>query len=237
MRHHQRTFESDEDSGSDWEDLPTPPVLPPSPPPVLLPVIEVSMVSSSGVKPSSNLSLTPIQTILICQYVDQVARLPTPPPTPSPAPESPVRTTPPPLAAPAPPPQDLAAAIVVSPPPPEPEPAAPKEPLPNRQQIRTLTKDTPSLSADKPKLTPDCKLYWIQKHLEQEQEEEDERARKRKMSTISNGDNSSEEEEKKQREEEERRIEEARKLAEEERKLREEAEKLRLILDIQRYFV
>jgi hypothetical protein len=27
--------------------------------------------------------------------------------------------------------------------------------------------DTPSLSADKPKLTPDCKLYWIQKHLEQ----------------------------------------------------------------------
>ena len=60
MRHDQRTFESDEDSGSDWEDLPTPPVLPPSPPPVLLPVIEVSMVSSSGVKLSNNLSLTPI---------------------------------------------------------------------------------------------------------------------------------------------------------------------------------
>jgi hypothetical protein len=31
--------------------------------------------------------------------------------------------------------------------------------------------DTPSLSADKPKLTPDCKLYWIQKHLEQGRED------------------------------------------------------------------
>lgn len=59
MRPHQRTFESDEDSGSDWEDLPTPPVLPPSPPPILLPVIEVSIVSS-GVKLSTNLSFTPI---------------------------------------------------------------------------------------------------------------------------------------------------------------------------------
>ena len=142
--------------------------------------------------------------------------------------------TPPPLTPPA---QVFIPSVEIAPPSPEPEPEPVIQALPNRQQIRTLTKDTPSLAADKPKLTPDCKLYWIQKHLEQEQEEEDERARKRKMSTISNGDNSSEEEEKKQREEEERRIEEARKLAEEERKLREEAEKLRLILDIQRYFV
>ena len=30
--------------------------------------------------------------------------------------------------------------------------------FPSRQQIRLLTKDTPALCADQPKLTPDCKM-------------------------------------------------------------------------------
>merc|ERR1740137_51571 len=124
--------------------------------------------------------------------------------------------------------------MVEAPPPPKvptPEPVLlkpkkPKSPLPNRQQIRSLTKDTPSMSADKPKLTPDCKLYWIQKHLEQEKEEEEDRARKRKMSLVSHcsgiSEMSNEEEENRLREEEARRI-------EEEKKLREDAEKLRAL--------
>merc|ERR1711915_1008111 len=91
--------------------------------------------------------------------------------------------------------------------------------------IRTLMKDTPSMSADKPKLTPDCKLYWIQKHLEQEKQEEEERARKRKMSIASlcsgNSEVSNEDEENRLKEEEARRL-------EEERKLREEAERIKV---------
>jgi len=82
------------------------------------------------------------------------------------------------------------------------------------------------MSADKPKLTPDCKLYWIQKHLEQEKQEEEERAQKRKMSIASFcsgiSEVSTEDEENRLREEEARRI-------EEERKLREEAERLRAL--------
>ena len=157
----------------------------------------------------------------------EIPKSPTPPPSPETSePESLSLPTPPPLTPPA---QVFIPSVEIAPPSPEPEP----EPLPNRQQIRTLTKDTPSLAADKPKLTPDCKLYWIQKHLEQEQQEEEERARKRKMSLVSSGsansEVSTEEEEKRQREEEERRREaEEEKRIEEEKKLREEAEKLRL---------
>ena len=117
----------------------------------------------------------------------------------------------------------------IAPPSPEPEPEPVSQPLPNRQQIRTLTKDTPSLAADKPKLTPDCKLYWIQKHLEQEQQEEEERARKRKMSIVScssaNSEVFNDEEERRREAEEEKRV-------QEEKKLREEAEKLRLYQEL-----
>ena len=102
-----------------------------------------------------------------------------------------------------------------------PPPAKPKEELPNRQQIRLLTKDTPSMSADKPKLTPDCKLYWIQKHLEMEEEEQ--ANKDRKMSVASFGSAKSENSEAEEEARKKRAEEEARKLREEERKKREES--------------
>ena len=165
----------------------------------------------------------------------ELPKSPTPPPSPAASePDSESLPTPPPLSPPA---QVFIPSVEIAPPSPEPEPEPLTQPLPNRQQIRTLTKDTPSLAADKPKLTPDCKLYWIQKHLEQEQQEEEERARKRKMSIVScssaTSEVSNEEEERRQREEEERRREaEEVKRLQEENKLREEAEKLRLYQEL-----
>lgn len=98
---------------------------------------------------------------------------PMPPPPPSPPKLIPRTPSPP-------PPLEPEPVKEPSPPPPKLEPK-PSTPLPNRQQIRGLSKDTPSLSADKPKLTPDCKLYWIQKHLEQELEAEREETTKRRL--------------------------------------------------------
>jgi len=197
----EETFDSDDDSGSDWEDIPDPPIVRlVIPPPLLLPVLEPLKTPTPPPSPPTpeiiSLPTPPPQPIIEQPFIP-VVEVASPPREPTPEPEKPL--------------------------------PKPKSPLPNRQQIRTLTKDTPSMSADKPKLTPDCKLYWIQKHLEQEKEEEEERARKRKMSIVSlcsgNSELSNEDEENRLREEEARRIDEERKLREEAERLRALQEK------------